>query len=271
MPLRLERRYGQHDFHFITFSCYRRLPLLGSARARDVFVEVLGEVRGEFGVKILGYVVMPEHVHLLIDEIPASTPSRVLQVLKQRVSNILRKESRESARPRIFLAAPFLRLQRLEPEQTEPETPLHAHESDRAGFGSASEGMAVEQLFVLLPFWPGAASHGQGRVTSAENQIINQDRRPKTGCPTLGLQVGIFVRTLHPRLSTRTTCLHSVRRGLRWANDGDKSGRIWRHGGLKAPGKSGRFFRFATRHTMPDGTIRNLFKRNNRCTSYSTH
>jgi putative transposase len=102
MPLRLERRYGQHDFHFITFSCYRRLPLLGSARARDVFVEVLGEVRGEFGVKILGYVVMPEHVHLLIDETPASTPSRVLQVLKQRVSKILRKEARELRAPAYF-------------------------------------------------------------------------------------------------------------------------------------------------------------------------
>jgi putative transposase len=102
MPLRLERRYGQHDFHFITFSCYRRLPLLGSARARDVLVEVLGKVRGEFGVKILGYVVMPEHVHLLIDETPASTPSRVLQVLKQRVSKILRKEDRELRAPAYF-------------------------------------------------------------------------------------------------------------------------------------------------------------------------
>jgi putative transposase len=95
VPLRLERRYGQHHLHFITFSCYKRLPLLAAPSARDVFVESLGKVRAESGVAIFGYVVMPEHVHLLIDEPPASSPSKVLQELKQRVSNLLRKAAGE--------------------------------------------------------------------------------------------------------------------------------------------------------------------------------
>jgi hypothetical protein len=45
MPRRLKRYYGRGHLHFITCSCYRRLPLLGSARARSVFVKVLGEDR----------------------------------------------------------------------------------------------------------------------------------------------------------------------------------------------------------------------------------
>jgi len=36
MPAGLRRYYGKGDLHFITFSCYRRLPLLKTARAGPV-------------------------------------------------------------------------------------------------------------------------------------------------------------------------------------------------------------------------------------------
>jgi len=99
MPKKLKRYYGQGHFHFITCSCYRRLPLLGRARARTVFVRILGEVRAKYNFKIVGYVVMPEHIHLLISEPATGTPSTVMQVLKQRVSRQLRgKRRRGSAR-----------------------------------------------------------------------------------------------------------------------------------------------------------------------------
>lgn len=82
----LARRYGAGNLHFITFSCYQRLPLLGSASARDAFVRILGEMRGQFGFSLVGYVVMPEHVHLLISEPPSGTPSDVMRELKKHVS-----------------------------------------------------------------------------------------------------------------------------------------------------------------------------------------
>jgi len=41
MPSVLKRYYGKADLHFITFSCYRRLPLLKTVRARDLFVQEL--------------------------------------------------------------------------------------------------------------------------------------------------------------------------------------------------------------------------------------
>src|ERR1700739_785428 len=91
MPARLKRICGKGHLHFITFSCYRRLPLLKTGRARDVFVKELSEIRDEMGFRLVGYVVMPEHIHLLINEPKLGTPSSALQKLKLRVSRRLRK------------------------------------------------------------------------------------------------------------------------------------------------------------------------------------
>jgi putative transposase len=94
MPKNLKRYYGRGDLHFVTFSCYRRLPLLKTVRARNVFVHALEVMRKRHQFKLLGYVVMPEHVHLLMSEPLKVTPSVVLKALKQRVSRDLRKKRR---------------------------------------------------------------------------------------------------------------------------------------------------------------------------------
>jgi putative transposase len=96
MPKGLKRYYGHGYLHFLTFSCYQRLPLLGTVRARNAFVEALGKIRERYGFLLVGYVVMPEHVHLLISEPSKGTPSIVLKVLKQRVSRELRKGHRRA-------------------------------------------------------------------------------------------------------------------------------------------------------------------------------
>jgi putative transposase len=92
MPTGLKRRYGQGHLHFITCSCCRRLPLLRSVGSRNVFAKIPAEVRGRYGFALVGYVIMPEHIHLLISEPQKGTPSTVMQVLKQRVSRCLRGE-----------------------------------------------------------------------------------------------------------------------------------------------------------------------------------
>lgn len=44
------------------------------------------KVRAKFGFALVGYVVMPEHVHLLIGEPPRATPPDVMRELKQAVA-----------------------------------------------------------------------------------------------------------------------------------------------------------------------------------------
>src|SRR5260370_35725549 len=81
MPAGLKRYYGKGDLHFITFRCYRRLPLLKTTRARNLFVKELGQVRDGTGFRLIGYMVKPEH-HLLTNGPRGDTPSTVLQKWK---------------------------------------------------------------------------------------------------------------------------------------------------------------------------------------------
>src|SRR5712692_733236 len=77
MPTGLKRYYGRGHLHFLTFSCYRRLALLKTIRARNLFVHALGEIRERYKFLLVGYVVMPDHVHLRIIEPAKGTPSVV--------------------------------------------------------------------------------------------------------------------------------------------------------------------------------------------------
>ncbi len=64
MPWGLKRL---QQTHFVTFSCYHRRPLLSSAAAKRTFEVALEPVRRRFTLCVYGYVVMPEHVHLLLN------------------------------------------------------------------------------------------------------------------------------------------------------------------------------------------------------------
>jgi putative transposase len=82
MRRNLKRYYGAGDLHFITCSCYRREQLLGTSRRRDLFLTVLEQMRRRYQFVVVGYVVMPEHIHLLVSEPQEETPSTVMQALK---------------------------------------------------------------------------------------------------------------------------------------------------------------------------------------------
>jgi putative transposase len=93
MPWGLKRYQRTGDLHFVTFSCYRRAPLLSAPLARDTFVTTLERVRGWYAFYLSGFVVMPEHVHLLLSEPERSRLSVVLQKLKQMVSSKLNEST----------------------------------------------------------------------------------------------------------------------------------------------------------------------------------
>ena len=97
MPAGLKRYYGLGQLHFVTFSCYRRLSLLHTGRIRELFVRELDKVRNETGFRLIGYVVMPNHVHLLMSEPREGTPSTVLQKLKRRFSQKIRKRRKSAS------------------------------------------------------------------------------------------------------------------------------------------------------------------------------
>ena len=62
----MRRREIRGNARFITFSCYRRLPLLHDPEVADDFTGSMVRARELHGFHLLAWVVMPEHVHLLV-------------------------------------------------------------------------------------------------------------------------------------------------------------------------------------------------------------
>jgi putative transposase len=94
MPWGLKRYYGTGSLHFITWSCYRRKPLLGNPARRGLVLAALELMRVRYRFAVIGYVVMPEHVHLLISEPligdpSIGDPSKIIQAVKLSVSRRL--------------------------------------------------------------------------------------------------------------------------------------------------------------------------------------
>jgi len=65
-PRKKVRHYDNGEPHFLTFSCYRRLPLLSKDRTRQWVVDALQYARVKHGFHLWAWVIMPEHVHLLL-------------------------------------------------------------------------------------------------------------------------------------------------------------------------------------------------------------
>jgi putative transposase len=64
---RRKRYDGNRDPRELTFSCYRRFRFLERDRARQWFIAALEKARQRWPIDIWAYVIMPEHVHLLVN------------------------------------------------------------------------------------------------------------------------------------------------------------------------------------------------------------
>jgi putative transposase len=89
MPWGLTRFHHSGQSHFVTFCCYDRRRLFTADASRRVFESGLERVRRSFKLQVYGYVVMPEHVHLLFSEPQQDTLADALKSLKQGVSRRL--------------------------------------------------------------------------------------------------------------------------------------------------------------------------------------
>ena len=90
MPLGLKRIQDTGHSHFVTFSCYHRLPYLDNDPARILFEETLETLRTRHRFSMVGYVLMPEHVHLLLGEPAIGSLAPTLRVLKGETSKRLK-------------------------------------------------------------------------------------------------------------------------------------------------------------------------------------
>ena len=78
--------------HELTFSCYLRMPLLTNETWREKLARSIDNAREETGIKLIGFVFMPEHVHLLVyPTISNPTISTYLARVKQPFSTQIKE------------------------------------------------------------------------------------------------------------------------------------------------------------------------------------
>jgi putative transposase len=114
MPSRLKRYQTEGHNHFITFSCHRRLPYLDDDSARTTFEEVLEKLRLRHQFFVFGYVLMPEHVHLLLTEPRLQSLATTLSVLKGETSKLLKGSRHQLWQPRYYDFNVFTHAKRVE-------------------------------------------------------------------------------------------------------------------------------------------------------------
>lgn len=93
-PIRKQRQAWNEPghAHFVTYSTYRRLPLLQSPRVCDWIVNAMSALRTELLVALWAYVIMPEHVHVLLHPRDQNYEMRrILAGLKRSVSKSARE------------------------------------------------------------------------------------------------------------------------------------------------------------------------------------
>ena len=100
MPWSLKRYQESKQSHFLTFSCHGRQQKFQGPCLCDLFVRCLEQTRVRFGMRVYGFVVMPEHVHLLVSEPEEDSLASAVQSLKLAVAK------RAPAISRSVLAAP---------------------------------------------------------------------------------------------------------------------------------------------------------------------
>ncbi len=96
------RRFHQPgDLHELTFSCYRRLPLLTNDACRIELARCIDDAGSKAKFDLVAFVFMPEHVHLLIFPREHSTTTdniagylaQIKQPLSKHVSAMLPPDS----------------------------------------------------------------------------------------------------------------------------------------------------------------------------------
>ncbi|MCC6491444.1 MAG: transposase [Pirellulales bacterium] len=88
------------DLHELTFSCYRRRPLLTNDPWRSYLSESLNYANERFNFHLVAFVFMPEHVHLLMLPLDVDAAiDRYLAAVKRPVSAAVKRDLQSAQSP----------------------------------------------------------------------------------------------------------------------------------------------------------------------------
>src|SRR6476659_9040817 len=79
--MKLFKSREPNTFHYTTSVCHSRVPVFKSDKPCELFVEVLEETRRRLPFKLIGYVIMPDHIHMILNPLCCDI-SRVMNSLQ---------------------------------------------------------------------------------------------------------------------------------------------------------------------------------------------
>ncbi len=92
---RLVRHELANQARYLTFSCLDRAPYLNDPAHRDILADQLFTSRAHLGFRLHAWVIMPEHVHLILTPLlPDVDVPRILSAIKRRSATLILAEMR---------------------------------------------------------------------------------------------------------------------------------------------------------------------------------
>ena len=168
-------RYQQAgDLHFITFSCYQRRPYLLCSSTRDRFESALERMRTRYWFAVFGYVIMPEHVHILLNEPKVGTLAGAIQAIKLSVA--VREDQRPFWQSRYHDFNVFSDAKRIEKLRYLHRNPvkrgLVAKPEDWAWSSFRHYATGSEGTVEIESFWTGGKHQGRDFLPTSQNRDV---------------------------------------------------------------------------------------------------
>jgi putative transposase len=95
LSVKLFKSHDPNIFHYMTTVCFKRVPVFRSDIACRLFTKALAETRDRCEFKLIGYVVMPDHVHLILNPLNRDIGA-VMRRLKSTSARLILDWLRES-------------------------------------------------------------------------------------------------------------------------------------------------------------------------------
>ena len=149
--------------YFVTANTASRRPVFADDHAARLFLAELGRLRRGLGFALLGYVVMPDHIHLVVAPGPIANLSRIMQSVKGRFArewNHRRGKSGSIWQQRYYESAVRSEQQLVQWLKYIDDNPVHAgltHSPQEYPYCSAGGWMATDLEAYLGGSWSGRA------------------------------------------------------------------------------------------------------------------
>jgi len=219
--LKLFKSHEPNTFHRVTSVCYRRVPVFRSAYACDLFVDILAETRRRLPFKLIGYVVMPDHAHLILNPLGCDI-SKVMNSMKsasdRKIIDWLRDFNHTSSLRKLELDVPkkrghthavwqrdFSSVDLWSPKFIGQKLNYTHLNPVRAGLCEHPAGWKWSSYRAYLPHEPGSVPlemdwRGIGKTKNLNREV---QRRAVPASKREGIQIGAYPRGSEARFRSR--------------------------------------------------------------------